>query len=88
MPMQIARLYDFGDIRLEEIESSRVDGTDVWLITLSSYMPDHRGPLAPVSVWNAIGAEREREYKVFTVAKDTGEVLSMKIRLLAAPSAT
>ncbi len=33
----------------------------------------------------ALGADMAREYKVFAVAKDNGEVLSMKIRLLTTP---
>lgn len=73
-------------IRLEEIESSVVEGTPVWLITLSSegYLPaDRTHPLRVLAV--TLGADAEREYKVFAVAKETGEVLSMKIRLLAAP---
>jgi hypothetical protein len=39
-------------------------------------------PLAAI-----LGADSEREYKVFAVTKDTGEVLYMKIRLLATPGA-
>jgi hypothetical protein len=71
-----------ADIRLEEVESSTVVGRSVWQITLSiSSIP----PGAP-GFARALGADWEREYKVFTVAKDNGEVLSMKIRLLAAPS--
>jgi hypothetical protein len=71
-------------IRLEEIESSTVDGRPVWLITLSNAdtSPGSIRGLAAL----ALGADAEREYKVFTVAKDNGEVLSMKIRLLAAPT--
>ncbi len=73
-----------ANIRLEEIESSVVDGKPVWLITLSS---DPRRAEAVVgqivNPFRALGADAEREYKVFTVTKDTGEVLSMKIRLLA-----
>ena len=68
-----------ADIRLEEIYSSTVDGRPVWLITLSS------ASIPPVLA-RAVGVDFEREYKVFTVAKDNGEVLSMKIRLLAVPS--
>jgi hypothetical protein len=34
----------------------------------------------------ALGADFGREYKVFTVRKRTGEVLSMKIRLLPTPT--
>jgi hypothetical protein len=68
-----------ANIRLEEIESSAVEGRPVWLITLS-----HGVNVSPV-IRQLLGADAEREYKVFTVTKDTGEVLSMKIRLLTAP---
>jgi hypothetical protein len=74
------------NIRLEEIESSIVDGRAVWLVTLSNSLID-QGPLAPIrAAVAALGADTAREYKVFTVAKDDGEVLSMKIRLLATPT--
>ena len=69
-------------IRLEEIESSIVAGEPVWRITLSS----GTNPVSP-TIRQLLGADAEREYKVFTVTKDTGEVLSMKIRLLATPGA-
>jgi hypothetical protein len=69
------------NIRLEEIESSTIGGQPVWLITLS-----HGRNLSP-AVSQLLGADGDREYKVFTVTKDTGEVLSMKIRLLAIPGA-
>jgi hypothetical protein len=72
-----------ANIRLEEIESSVVDGMPVWLITMSSGM-DVQSP-ATRQVLGFLGAEVDREYKVFAVSKDSGEVLSMKIRLLAAP---
>jgi len=73
-----------ANIRLEEIESAVVDGKPVWLITLSSESPRDAIALnktAPLS--RILGADAEREYKIFTVTKETGEVLSMKIRLLA-----
>jgi hypothetical protein len=74
-------------IRLEEIESSNVDGKAAWLITLSNALIEE-GPLAPMrAAAAALGADTAREYKVFAVAKDSGEVLSMKIRLLATPAA-
>lgn len=70
------------NIRLEEIESSIMDGRAVWLVTLSNALLDE-GPLAPLRAAGvALGADTAREYKVFTVSKDDGEVLSMKIRLL------
>ncbi len=74
-------------IRLEEVESSHVDGMPVWLITLSSLLTGD-GMFASVrGLTNALGADPAREYKTFTVTKDTGEVLSMKIRMLATPAA-
>ena len=73
------------NIRLEEIESSNLDGNEVWLITLSTALR-FSGPF--VSLGAVLGADTAREYKVFTVAKSDGEVLSMKIRLLAVPTMT
>lgn len=70
-----------ANIRLEEIESSVIDGKAVWLITLS-----HGMNVSPI-MRQMLGADSDREYKVFTVTKDTGEVFSMKIRLLATPGA-
>ena len=70
-----------ADLRLEEIESSTVDGSAVWLVTLSNALPPN-----PSSLRAAMGADAGREYKVYTVSKETGEVLSMKIRLLAVPA--
>jgi hypothetical protein len=75
-----------ANIRLEEIESSLIDGRAVWLITLSSESP--HDPIAPITFGNLsriLGADADREYKIFTVTKDTGEVLTVKIRLLATP---
>jgi hypothetical protein len=73
-------------IRLEEIESSKINGEEVWLITLSNALIKE-GPLASMRVVAAkLGADMGREYKVFTVPKESGEVLSMKIRLLATPT--
>jgi hypothetical protein len=74
-----------GDLRLEEIETSTWNDKPVWLITLSN--ASNYGPLTGfVRQIAALGADSAREYKVFTVTKDTGDVLSMKIRLLAVPS--
>ena len=73
------------NIRLEEIESSNLDGNEVWLITLSTAL---RFSGTFVSLGAVLGADIAREYKVFTVAKSDGEVLSMKIRLLAVPTMT
>jgi len=63
------------DVQLEELESSQIDGVDVWLITLSMIRPNRLG----ISGFNT----GSRDYKTFTVRKDTGEVIAMKIRELA-----
>ncbi|HXF27501.1 MAG TPA: hypothetical protein VN610_09510 [Bryobacteraceae bacterium] len=66
-------------VRLEEVASTEVNGKDTWVITLSMINPDD--PLnSPIGA--ALGRGR-REYKSFTVLKDSGEVTSMKIRELA-----
>jgi hypothetical protein len=66
------------DIRLEELETSVLDRKPIWLITLS--IPQLlAGPLA---AFNGPFGHQRREYKVFAVEKETGEVLSMKIRVL------
>ena len=68
-------------LRLEEVESTSVEGEDAWIITLSMIIPDEvstalgLGPLLP--------GTGKREYKSFTVLKSNGEVKSMKIRELA-----
>ena len=68
---------------LEEIESSTVEERPVWLITLSTLVQGIY-PNASEGLARALGSWNEREYKIFTVTKDTGEVLSMKIRQLSA----
>ena len=74
-----------SDIRLEEIESAKIDKDFVWLITLSIPLTE-QGPLGPIKTFAAaLGADAGREYKVFTIEKYGGEVLSMKIRVLATP---
>lgn len=67
-------------IRLEEVESASIDGKQAWLITLSA-IPVERQSL-PEFAAVYLGADAGREYKVFAIDKDTGEVLSMKMRLL------
>ena len=64
--------------RLEEVESTTVDGEDAWLITLSMNVPAGQAG----SFLAALGTDK-REYKSFTVIKRDGEVRSMKIRELA-----
>jgi hypothetical protein len=66
--------------RLEEVESTRANGEDAWLITLSWIRPDD---LAGSSSLAELLGRGKRDYKSFTVLKSTGEVTSMKIRELA-----
>ena len=61
------------DMRLEEVEAGDYKGQDVWLITLSMG-GQGLAFLAPSA---------SRDFKTFAVHKETGEVLSMKIRQLA-----
>ena len=71
-----------ADMRLEEVESETVAGKVAWLITLS--MVNTEGPLGPINAAaSSFGASAKREYKVFTVAKDNGDVTAMKIREFA-----
>ncbi len=58
-------------LRLEEVDSQ----PDAWLITLSMVSDVALNPIAA-----ALG---KREYKIFKVLKQDGEVKSMKIRELA-----
>jgi hypothetical protein len=69
--------------RLEEVETLTVDGKEAWHITLSFRSLDPPSPLA--SAFESLAALRTpaRFYKSFTILKETGEVISMKIRELA-----
>jgi hypothetical protein len=64
-------------LQLEEVESASTGGEETWLITLSVIDPEAVPPIFSPSLGP------RREYKVFTVLKENGEVTSMKIRELA-----
>jgi hypothetical protein len=68
-------------VRLEEVESTSVDGEDAWLITLSMMLSDSLDPAGNIVA--VLAGTGKREYKSFTVLKSNGEVKSMKIRELA-----
>ncbi|MGA9998041.1 MAG: hypothetical protein WBP93_21690 [Pyrinomonadaceae bacterium] len=68
-----------SDIRLEEVEIEQEEPEadtfrTYWLITLS-YLPAKPNPLLP--------AEQERQYKVFKIDAETGELMSMKMLKVA-----
>ena len=69
------------DLRLEEVESIKVNGDDAWSITLS--MPEPQTVSNLSTQLAAAFGKGPREYKTFTVNAATGQVLSMKIRELA-----
>jgi hypothetical protein len=69
---------------LEEVEASRRGDQDVWLVTLSiprRYPPTGRNALGPLGISDAAAIlYGNREFKVFEVDGQTGDVRSMKIR--------
>jgi hypothetical protein len=67
-------------VRLEEVESTTVNGQAAWLITLSMILPSS---LDPKRHMPSVFTGEKREYKSFTVLKSNGEVKAMKIRELA-----
>ena len=67
-----------SDLRLEEVETGEVDGQPVWQITLSMLAQS-----TPIESALSVVSPAPREYKTFSVHKETGEVLKMKIRTLA-----
>ena len=69
------------DLRLEEVESATADGIDTWLITLSMQKQIEPSDTFSEGMLAAFGPRRD--YKIFAVRKDNGDVLSMKIRELA-----
>jgi hypothetical protein len=73
------KMGDLNDIRLEEVELSQDDR--FWLITLGFDLPDNK----PQSVMEKITytlPKYERNYKIFKVNSESGEVEAMKIREL------
>ena len=70
------------DARLEEVEEGVAAGQGVWIVTLSFPERPQDVNLAS-SVLGSPSRIKPRAYKTFSVAKETGEVLSMKIRALA-----
>ncbi len=64
-------------VQLEEVESATKPEGPVWLITLSVIDSSFGGLTAAFN--------SARDYKTFTVNKETGEVIAMKIRELTRP---
>ncbi|AFY81079.1 hypothetical protein [Oscillatoria acuminata] len=68
---------DIQDLRLEEVELS--EDKKYWFVTIGYDLPKSamRNPLLPEVVRTQ---EWERNYKIFKINADTGNVESMKIR--------
>jgi hypothetical protein len=73
--------HEFHDLRLEELELSG-DG-ELWLVTLGYNVPDKRvdSQRGLMAIEISPQDHYKREYKIFQVNVESGEVQSMKIRL-------
>ncbi|MBO3463984.1 hypothetical protein [Aetokthonos hydrillicola] len=67
-----------NDILLEEVELS--ENKKLWYVTLGFSRPAVKNERTLIPDVISLAARNEREYKVFTVDAETGEVKSMKIR--------
>lgn len=70
---------ELKNLRLEEIELS--EDKQFWLITLGFDVPLN-GDRDSVEFFPSFTSKNRREYKIFKVSTQTGEVQSMKIREL------
>ncbi|ODG96215.1 MULTISPECIES: hypothetical protein [unclassified Nostoc] len=66
------------NILLEEIELS--ENKRFWYVTLGFNRPVTKTERTLLSDVISLGTKYEREYKIFTIDAETGEVKSMKIR--------
>jgi hypothetical protein len=66
------------DIRLEEIEL--LEDQKNWIVTLGYDVPYEPSPLSVFQFMNPPETAYTRNYKIFEVNSETGDVQSMKIR--------
>lgn len=65
-----------ADVRLEEVEK----GGENWRVTLS-FVRTGGSPVTPQGlVATALAQNRPREYKVFSINDETGELLAVRMR--------
>jgi hypothetical protein len=69
-------------LQLEEVELGSFKGKDAWQITLSMRRPNPFD-VASNSAIATLSSYGPRDYKIFMVDRETGDVLSMTIRELA-----
>jgi hypothetical protein len=67
-----------NDILLEEVELS--ENKQYWYVTLGFSRPVAKSEKTLIPDVISLATKTEREYKIFTVDAETGEVKSMKIR--------
>jgi hypothetical protein len=67
-----------NDILLEEVELS--EDKKIWYVTLGFSRPVAKTERSLIPEAISLATKYEREYKLFTVDAETGEVKSMKIR--------
>ncbi|MDB9323982.1 hypothetical protein PN483_18795 [Nodularia spumigena CS-591/04] len=67
-----------NDILLEEVELS--ENKQYWYVTLGFSRPVAKSERTLIPDVISVATKTEREYKIFTVDAETGEVKSMKIR--------
>jgi hypothetical protein len=70
----------FESLRLEEVELS--EDQREWLITLGFDIPIKSNSMNSLTSMMGTNSVYQREYKLFKVDSETGEVKSMKIRSL------
>lgn len=79
----LSEVYDSGqvkDILVEEVQAS--EDHRYWVITLGfDRLVEPRDNL-PGALQTLVGGAFKREYKMFEIDRSTGQVLSMKIRVL------
>lgn len=66
----------YADLRLEEVEFL-IDSPERWLVTLSFTRPVST---ETEQLASTIGVQLPREYKVFEINAESGQVYSMRIR--------
>jgi hypothetical protein len=69
------------EIRLEEVELS--EDKSLWLITLSFIVPISKDSISNLGILAGESLKPERQYKIFEIDSETGQMKSMKIRDLS-----
>ncbi|MBA3974882.1 MAG: hypothetical protein C0504_11775 [Candidatus Solibacter sp.] len=74
---QGAELLGTTNLSLEEVERTKYNRRDAWMITLSHPLSSVEGPFAGLG-------RASRDYKRFYIDMQSGELLAMKLREVAA----